>query len=81
MLGTSYTIYEDKENEVSLDEMSNLLQLSILDKTKEEFMSTKDLEPKVILQTFMKGITSISYWMSEEEFNSIFSNLEIYPFK
>ena len=80
-MGTSYTIYEDEEKEVSLDEMSNLLQFSIFDKKEEKYISTKDLEPEVILQSLMKGITSVSYWMGKEEFKEVFSKLETYYFK
>lgn len=79
-MGSSYTLYEIHNIEVCLNEMSNRLSLAIHDAVKDIFLTTQDLTPEEMLKLFMKGIKCISYWMSKEEFNKIFSTLKTYPF-
>ena len=79
-MGTSYTIYKDNNTEFSIDEMSNKLQLSVVDKKSRSFSHSKELEPEKMLKIFMTGIMNISYWIDEETFWEIFSRLKVYPF-
>lgn len=82
-MGTTYTIYEDDGNcEVCIDEMSNKLDLSIFISNygHNSVSSTGMMEPAAILKLLMKGITAVSYYISEKEFNETFSKLEVYPF-
>jgi hypothetical protein len=85
-MGTSYTIYKNDKIEFSIDEMSNKLELVAFDNDGVDdcsaffAISTPQLEPAEMLQCFMLGIKAISYWMSKEEFDAVFSKLEIYPY-
>lgn len=79
-MSNEYKLYEDLDGEVlvSIDEMSNKLSLSMA--TKHNVISTEELTPAEMLKLLMRGIKAVSYWMSEEEFNEMFSKLETYPF-
>jgi len=80
-MGSEYKILTDsKGKEVSIGEMSNRLELTIYDPKDETIISTEDMTPEEMLKGFMEGIKSISYWLSEEDFNRVFSKLEVYPF-
>ena len=80
-MGTEYIILKDiSGTEVSISEMSNRLELTIRDLDYGDAVSTEDMTPEEMLKGFMEGIKSISYWMSKEDFNRVFSKLEVYPF-
>jgi len=80
-MGSEYIILTDSSGtEVSIGEMSNRLDLTIYDPGYGVITSTEDMPPEEMLKCFMEGIKSISYWMSEEDFNRVFSKLEVYPF-
>jgi len=80
-MGTEYRILTDSSGiEVSIGEMSNRLELTIYDPKYGVITSTDDMTPEEMLKGFMEGIKSISYWMTEEDFNRVFSKLEVYPF-
>ena len=80
-MGTEYKILTDSSGiEVSIGEMSNKLELIFNNPNTGIISYTEDMPPEEMLKAFMEGIKSISYWMEEEEFNKIFSKLEVYPY-
>lgn len=76
-MGTEYILHKGWDSEVSIGEMSSRLQLCIRD--GEDFVFSQEMPPMDMLRLLMEGIKVTSYWMSEEEFNAVFSKLEVYP--
>ena len=93
-MGTTYRIYREygtghpvgEGTTVDIDEMSNKLSLEIDGDIyihggyENRTIRTPELEPSEMLKLLMEGIKATSYWMSEKEFNEIFSKLETYPY-
>ena len=80
-MGSEYKILTDSSGkEVSIGEMSNRLELTIFDPQEEVILSTEEMTPKEMLKAFMEGIKSISYYISKEDFDKIFSKLETFAF-
>jgi len=80
-MGSEYIILKDSNGvEVSIGEMSNRLELTIWNPLYSEIVSTKNILPEEMLKSFMEGIKAISYYMSKEDFDRVFSKLETFAF-
>ena len=80
-MGSEYKILTDSNNmSVYIGEMSNRLELYAEHPVEGTVALTNPMSPAEMLKGFMEGIKAISYWMTKEEFDEIFDNLETYPF-
>lgn len=82
-MGTSYTLYaeglEDSPTiSVSIEEMSNKLQLAIV--TQHAQVETNRMDPEEMLRLLLEGVKATSYWMDKDSFYTILNTLETYPY-
>lgn len=80
-MGSEYLILKDSKGmEVCISEMSNKLDLYIFEAKRDDVICTEEMTPEEMLIGFMEGIKSISYYMSKEDFDRVFSKLETFAF-
>lgn len=80
-MGNEYKILTDHDGrDVYIGESSNQVEFYVEDPVEGTIALTSMMEPAKLLKGLMEGIKSVSYYMSEEEFNEVFSKLDTYPF-
>ena len=68
-MGTNYIIHEDANFELSIDEMSNLLQFMIHNPSEEdeEPRSSVKFDPKYLVDKAISMIEVATYWVEDED--------------
>lgn len=64
MMGTTYGIWQGDGSEISIDEMSNKLQLFINNVMGEE-VYTEKMEPEQMINAALEILKVCSYWTGE----------------
>ena len=66
---------------IEINESSNKLSLSSIQKDGSILILTEYIEPQELMMIFLEGIKVCSYWMDSEKFKETLNLLEDYSFK